>query len=149
VVPLQKRTVTVSEPAQVPLALLTVQQAQSAQRVDTNAQIALFLNQSIDASQLEMKVFETAFDKTWRNQDAQGTEFFNAKGLQLVDVQGDQKITKALKGTSIYPNYSARMGAFFELYLESVDFLPNLRSTGQYWQKSALSWTIFVHLVTH
>ena len=88
---LQPRTVSVSEPAQVPLALVTVQPAQGAQRVDTKAQIALFFNQSIDASQLEVTVFETAFGKTWLNQDAQGTEFFNAKGHQLVDVQRDHQ----------------------------------------------------------
>ena len=55
---LQPRTVSVSEPAQVPLALVTVQPAQGAQRVDTKAQIALFFNQSIDASQLEVTVCE-------------------------------------------------------------------------------------------
>jgi hypothetical protein len=71
--------------------LVTVQPAQGAQRVDTKAQIALFFNQSIDASQLEVTVFETAFGKTWLNQDAQGTEFFNAKGHQLVDVQRDHQ----------------------------------------------------------
>jgi len=32
--------------------------------------------------------------KTWLNHDAHGTEFFNAKGFQVVDVQGGQKITK-------------------------------------------------------
>jgi uncharacterized protein YfaP (DUF2135 family) len=75
---LQPRTVSVSEPAQVPLALVTVQPAQGAQRVDTKAQIALFFNQSIDASQLEVTVFETVFGKTWLTQDAQGTEAVNA-----------------------------------------------------------------------
>jgi hypothetical protein len=83
---LQPRTVSVSEPAQVPLALVTVQPAQGAQRVDTKAQIALFFNQSIDVSQLEVTVFETAFGKTWLNQDAQVTGFFIAKGHQVVDV---------------------------------------------------------------
>jgi hypothetical protein len=52
------------------------------------------INESCDASQLEVEVFETAFGKTWLNHDAHGTEFFNAKGLQLVDVQSDQQITK-------------------------------------------------------
>jgi hypothetical protein len=52
------------------------------------------LSESCDASQLEVEVFETAIGKTWLNHDAHGTEFFNAKGLQLVDVQGGQQITK-------------------------------------------------------
>jgi hypothetical protein len=73
---------------------LTVQQAQSAQVVDTKAQIALFFKQSIDSILLEVTAFETAFDKTWLTQDAQGTEFFKAKGHQLVDLQRDHQITK-------------------------------------------------------
>jgi len=40
------------------------------QGVDTKAQFALFCNQSIDASPLEVTVFETAFGKTWLNQVA-------------------------------------------------------------------------------
>lgn len=52
------------------------------------------ISESCDASQLEVEVFETAFGKTWLNHDAHGTEFFNPKSLQLVDVQGDQQITK-------------------------------------------------------
>ena len=52
------------------------------------------ISENCDASQLEVEVFETAFGKTWLNHNALGTEFFNAKGLQLVDVQGDQQITK-------------------------------------------------------
>ena len=91
---LQPRNVSVSEPVQIPLELVKAVPVQCAQRVDTKAQIALCFNQSIDASQLEVTVFETAFGKTWLNQDAHGTEFFNAKAHQLVDVQRDHQITK-------------------------------------------------------
>ena len=91
---LQPRTVSVSEPAQVPLALVTVQPAQGAQRVDTKAQIALFFNQSIDASQLEVTVCETAFDTTWLIQDTHGSEFLTPRGSSRLMCSAT---TKALK----------------------------------------------------
>jgi len=56
--------------------------------------VGVQISESGDASQMEVEVFETAFGKTLLNHDAHGTEFFNAKGPQLGDVQGDQQITK-------------------------------------------------------
>ncbi|MEJ2075731.1 MAG: hypothetical protein P8X79_19960, partial [Reinekea sp.] len=86
------RTLTVSTPQTVPVELSKVQPEQGAQNVDTKESISLFFNQPIDPNLLDIQVFETAFGKTWLNQDASGTEFFNAKGHQLVEVQRDHEV---------------------------------------------------------
>ncbi len=86
---LTPRTLTVSAPVQIPLALTKVQPEAGADAVDTKEQISLFFNQAIDPALLEIQVHETAYGKTWINLDAKGTEFFNAKGHQLIDVQRD------------------------------------------------------------
>ncbi|WP_196158955.1 Ig-like domain-containing protein [Reinekea sp. G2M2-21] len=88
---LPPRLFSVKAPAQVPLSLIKVLPEQGSLNIDTKEQISLFFNQSIDPALLDIRVHETAFGKTWINRDAKGTEFFNAKGHQLVDVQREHE----------------------------------------------------------
>lgn len=80
------RSLTVRAPEQVPLELLKTSPSENEVAVNTKEQIGLFFNQAIDPTKLTVSLHETAHGRTWINQDAPGTEFFNAQGHQLVEV---------------------------------------------------------------
>lgn len=89
VVAQSSRAIRVVTPQQVPLALERLAPANGARNIEPNAFIALYFNQAVDSSQLQVRVFETAHGKSYVDLDGLGTDELNAKGYQLVNVNRD------------------------------------------------------------
>src|SRR5690606_20424196 len=89
VVAQSSRTIALVTPAQVPLTLERVAPLDGERNVEPNGFIGLYFNQSIDLSQLQVRVFETAHGKTYVDLDGLGSDELNAKGHQLVSVNRD------------------------------------------------------------
>jgi hypothetical protein len=108
---LDNRSFTVTSAEVVDVELTAVSPEENEESVDTKESLTLFFNQEIDLSLLSVEVYETAHGKTWEYTDDSGTEFYEAIGFELVDVERNyEPMTYELQsinsGKTILVNYS-------------------------------------------
>lgn len=114
---------SVRNEGEVALNLVSHQPLNNAEHVEPNQPIELNFNKVIDPTKLQVRVYETLHGKTYLNQDPSGSDFIDAAGYQLVEVNRDREQISG--NISLLPDgklaafYPARQfGYHAELYVD-------------------------------
>lgn len=111
--------------AAVALGLASHQPLNNAENIEPNQPIELNFNKAIDPAKLEIRVYETLHGKTYLNRDPSGSDFIDAAGYQLEEVNRDREQING--NISLLPDgklvafYPARQfGYHAELYVDVI-----------------------------
>lgn len=105
------------------LQLISNQPLNNAENIEPNQPIELNFNKAIDPAKLQVRVYETLHGKTYLNRDPSGSDFIDAAGYQLEEVNRDRELISG--NISLLPDgklaafYPARQfGYHAELYVD-------------------------------
>jgi hypothetical protein len=118
-----RRSLSVTDPVDVPLALEQVEPADNQSGVEPNTFISLSFNQPIDTAQLSLSVYETAHGFTYQDLDEPGTSALEAQGYQLVSISRSHEPVpgnlSVLPGDRVIAFYAEREFAYnAEIYVD-------------------------------
>ncbi len=111
--------------AAVAYELISHQPLNNAENIETNQPIELNFNKVIDPAKLQVRIYETLHGKTYLNRDPSGSDFIDAAGYQLEEVNRDREQISG--NISVLPDgklvafYPARQfGYNAELYVDVI-----------------------------
>lgn len=112
----QTRQLTIVDPANIELAMISSQPEMNSQDAAPNGFLALHFNKAVELAQLDLKVFETASGLTYQDMDQPGADSFNGQGHQLVNVARANELVAGtvslLPGNKSLTFYPARPFAY-------------------------------------
>ncbi|HSX86129.1 MAG TPA: hypothetical protein VLE50_12025, partial [Cellvibrio sp.] len=105
--------------------LISHQPLNNAENIEPNQPIELNFNKAIDPAKLQVRIYETLHGKTYLNRDPSGSDFIDAAGYQLEEVNRDREQING--NISVLPDgklvafYPARQfGYHAELYVDVI-----------------------------
>lgn len=82
---------SVRNQGEVELELVSHQPLNNTEHIEPNQPIELNFNKAIDPAKLQVRIYETLHGKTYLNRDPSGSDFIDAAGYQLEEVNRDRE----------------------------------------------------------